>query len=262
MLTLTSDWQVPPQPLELEHDQVHVWRADLDLPAPAVEVARQTLAPEELERAGRFRCEVDRNRYVLAHGLLRTIVGAYVGVEPRELHFCPGPHGKPYLTGPWNSDRIGFNLAHSAGLALYAVARGREVGIDLERVRADLDTGVLAEQFLSLREASSLRNLPESEQLEAFFRCWTRKEAYLKASGAGLAMSLDQFDVSLEPGEPAALLSVQADPLEACRWSLEHLEPGHGFVGALAVEGQGWHLRCGQWAADWPGGDGQGATND
>jgi 4'-phosphopantetheinyl transferase len=121
------------------------------------------------------------------------------------------------------------------------------VGIDLERIRFDLAVAEIAERFFSRREVAMLRTLPTELQRQAFFRCWTRKEAYIKARGEGLSLLLDQFDVSLAPGEPAAILGTQRDPSEASRWSLQKLTPAPGYVAALAVEGHGWRLTCWQW---------------
>jgi 4'-phosphopantetheinyl transferase len=132
-------------------------------------------------------------------------------------------------------------------VALYAVARGREVGIDLEFIRRDLEVEQIAERFFSRRETATLRALPTDLRKYAFFLCWTRKEAYIKARGEGLSLPLDQFDVSLIPGEPAALLSAQPDSDEALRWSLQELTLASGYVAALAVEGRGWSLSCWQW---------------
>jgi 4'-phosphopantetheinyl transferase len=144
---------------------------------------------------------------------------------------------------------LSFNLTHSHQLALYAVTRRREIGVDLEYVRADFADEQIAERFFSPREVAALRTVPENLLKEAFFHCWTRKEAYVKAKGEGLSIPLDQFDVSLAPGEPALLLSTRDDPQEADRWSLQALFPGSGYVAALAVEGRTWRLKCWQWLA-------------
>ncbi len=138
-------------------------------------------------------------------------------------------------------------MSHSHGVALYAVTRDREVGIDLEFIRRDLEVEQIAERFFSRRETATLRALPTALREYAFFLCWTRKEAYIKARGEGLSLPLDQFDVSLIPGEPAALLSTQPDSDEALRWSLQELTLASGYVAALAVEGRGWSLSCWQW---------------
>jgi 4'-phosphopantetheinyl transferase len=121
------------------------------------------------------------------------------------------------------------------------------VGIDLEYIRSDLAVEQIAERFFSRREIATLRALPIDLRTYAFFLCWTRKEAYIKARGEGLSLPLDQFDVSLIPGEPAALLNTQRDLYEVSRWSLQELTPAPGYAAALAVEGHGWHLACWQW---------------
>jgi len=207
----------------------------------------RTLTLDERARARRFRFPRDRDRFIVARGVLRAILGRYLGVDPGRLRFRYSPYGKPALAGPFEDEGIRFNLAHSQGIALYAVSRGREVGIDVEYVRADLADERIAERFFSPREVATLRAVPAEQRREAFFHCWTRKEAYVKARGEGLSLPLDQFDVSLAPGEPAALLSTPGDPPEVTRWSLQALNPGPGYVAALAVEGNGWRLRCWQW---------------
>jgi 4'-phosphopantetheinyl transferase len=148
---------------------------------------------------------------------------------------------------PPGQEPIHFNLSHSHRLALLAVARDREVGVDIEYLRVDVATEPLAEHFFSPQEVAALRALPDGLQAEAFFAAWTRKEAYIKARGRGLTSPLDQFAVSLSPGEPAKLLWVQGDDQEASRWSLRRLDPGPGYAGALAAESDDWALAFWQW---------------
>jgi 4'-phosphopantetheinyl transferase len=229
------------------NDGVHVWRACLDLPDSGVETLRRTLAVDELGRAKRYRFERDRRRFIVARGLLRAILAGYTGVEPGQLRFRYGPRGKPRLVGEIGGRALCFNVAHAHELALFAVARGREIGVDVEYVREDFAGIEIAERFFSPREVVTLRQLPAEARTKAFFNCWTRKEAYIKARGDGLSLPLDRFDVSLAPDEPAALLSIAWDPEEASRWSLMELAPGPGYVGAVAVEGRGWQLRCWHW---------------
>jgi 4'-phosphopantetheinyl transferase len=205
------------------------------------------LAADEQARAERFYFERDREHFIVARGVLRAILAGYLNRVPECLSFCYSSHGKPALAGESDEDAIRFSVSHSHGVALYAVTRGREVGIDLEHIRSDLAVAEIAERFFSRREVEMLRTLPTEDQRQAFFRCWTRKEAYIKARGEGLSLPLDQFDVSLAPGEPAAVLGTQRDPSEASRWSLQELTPGPGYVAALAVEGHGWRLACWQW---------------
>ena len=228
-------------------DEVHVWRAALDQTSSQIQRFLHNLAADEQARAGRFYFERDRERFIVARGVLRAILGGYLNRAPEGLSFCYSSHGKPALTGESGGDEIRFNVAHSQEVALYAVTRGRQLGIDVERIRFDLSVAEIAERFFSPREVATLRALPAELQRQAFFLCWTRKEAYIKARGQGLSLPLDQFDVSLAPGEPAAVLASQQDPSDASRWSLQELTPAAGYVAALAVEGHGWRLTCWQW---------------
>lgn len=230
-------------------DVVHVWRASLDVAPSSLEALATTLSPDESARAARFARPMDRDRYVAARGILRDVLGRYMGRPAAAVRIRYGPHGKPELERESDAPRLQFNLSHAAGLALFAVADSRRVGVDVERVDPALAKERIPEQFFSPREVTALRALPAALQPEAFFTCWTRKEAYVKARGAGLSLRLDQFDVALAPGEPAALLRTDDDPLEAARWSLWALTPGPGYVGALAVEGSGASLELREWEA-------------
>jgi 4'-phosphopantetheinyl transferase len=240
-------WRSRPEVLVLGGDEIHVWRATLDQTPTQIQSFLHNLAADEQARAERFYFEKDREHFIVARGVLRAILGCYLNRVPEGLSFCYSSHGKPALARESDGYAIRFSVSHSHGVALYAVTRGREVGIDVERIRSDLEVAEVAERFFSRREVAMLRTLPTEVQREAFFRCWTRKEAYIKARGEGLSLPLDQFDVSLAPGEPAAVLGTQRDPSEASRWSLQELTPGPGYVAALAVEGHGWHLTCWQW---------------
>ena len=240
-------WSFPPETIILGSDEVHVWRVSLVEPPSQIESFLHTLAADEQTRAERFYFQRDRERFIIAHGVLRAVLGLYLNRAPECLSFCYRSHGKPALTRESGEDAIRFNMSHSHGVALYAVARGREVGIDLEFIRRDLEVEQIAERFFSRREIATLRALPIDLRKYAFFLCWTRKEAYIKARGEGLSSPLDQFDVSLIPGEPAALQSTRPDSAEALRWSLQELTLASGYVAALAVEGRGCSLSCWQW---------------
>lgn len=248
-MTTTAErlWPPPPADLSLAGNEIHLWQASLDLPALPVQNLRQTLAADELGRAKRFHFQKDRERFIVTRGVLRAILSRYLHIAPQQLRFTYSPYGKPALAHETGGDTLCFNLSHSHDLALYAITRNRQVGIDLEYLRALPDMEQVAQRFFSAQENSVLDTLPQNQRLEAFFNCWTRKEAYIKARGEGLSFRLDQFDVSLMPGEPAALLTVRGDSCEAARWSLQELEPAPGYVAALAVEGHGWHLHCWQW---------------
>jgi len=206
------------------------------------------LSPDERERAERLRFAKHRHRFVVGRGLLRIILGQMLGLRPEEVCFRYSPRGKPELNEEAGADSLRFNLAHSQGLALYALTHERRVGVDLERVRSDIDAASIAATFFSTREADALRALARDPQSVAFFRAWTLKEAYLKARGDGLALPLDRLDISPLLGKSAAAVYVQRTPQETTRWSLQTLSPGPGYAAALAVEGTGWQLTCMDWA--------------
>ena len=222
--------------LELSSDEVHVWQAFLDREESQLNELAQTLSENELLKAMRFYFQKDKRRFVVTHGILRNILGRYLNVEPNRLKFSYGRHGKPTLTGVTDGHSLCFNISHSHSLALFAFAWGRKIGVDVEYVRSMPDAEEIADRFFSSRENAVFRTVPAGKKLEAFFNCWTRKEAFLKAIGDGLTRSLDSFEVSLFPGKPARLLCVGGDPLEASRWRLRALTPAHGYVGAFVVE--------------------------
>ena len=224
---------------------MHVWCASLDLGIDRLAVLQATLAPEEWARAGRFQCEAHRRRFVAGRGLLRRLLGTHLGVAPAEVRFSYAGAGKPALV---DAPELEFNLSHAQDLALYAVSRGRALGVDLERVRPEIRHERIASRFLSAREQADLADLPAAERLWAFYDCWTRKEAYLKARGDGLALGLGRFSVSLRPGEPAALLEAAEGPQECARWRLEALDPAPGYAAAVCAAGQDWTVRCWRWA--------------
>jgi 4'-phosphopantetheinyl transferase len=232
----------------LRANEVHVWRAALEQPASRVQRLVRTLSGDETARAGRFRFERDREHFIVARAVLRALLGRYLGIGPASVVLCYGRHGKPALADECAADGLRFNVSHSDGLGLFAFTRGREVGIDLEHIRRDMVGWEIAERFFSRLEIAMLRRIPADRQTEAFFSCWTRKEAYVKARGEGLSFPLDQFDVSVAPGQPAALLGVRGDSHEVSKWSLQDLSPGLGYGAALAVEGRAWRLERWQWA--------------
>jgi len=241
-------WQPASHPPSLTTDEVHVWRIALEVSNPFLLRLREILADDERRRADRFHFEKDRRHFTAARGVMRILLAEYLALRPEEVRFAYSNYGKPRLA---HESNLRFNLTHSHGLALLAVTRGREIGVDVERLREmERDGELLAERFFSPREAAALRSLPARLRREAFFRCWTSKEAYIKAHGMGLSLPLDQFDVSLHPDEPAALLATQHDPPEAQRWSLRNLSPGEGYVATVAVEGHVWRLWCGDWVME------------
>lgn len=226
--------------LALDVMEVHLWQAALD--GRPVDIFESFLSPDELTRANRFHFIKDRNHFVVARGLLRNLLAAYLGVNCAELRFSYGAQGKPFLLLD-SQTQINFNVSHSHGRAAFAFSRGRELGVDLEYVKDDFDAGLVAKRFFSRAEVLSLRTVRADLRNQAFFNCWTRKEAYIKARGEGLSMPLDQFDVTLRPDEPAALLNNYREEREVSRWSMQSIPAPAGHAGALVVEGHDWQLK-------------------
>jgi len=225
---------------------VHLWHADLDVAEAELERLRDTLCAAERRRSERFRFERHRRRFVTARGFLRDVLARYLGVTPDSLTFDYGPHGKPSLARPADTGRR-FNLSHSGTAAVLAVALGRDVGVDIERINPQTECMRLAQRFFAEDEVAVLAALPPPAQPSAFFEGWTRKEAYIKALGCGLTLPLRAFSVGLGPGQPACLLRVESDARERRRWGMADVDVGAGFKAALVAAGRGWSLRCWQW---------------
>lgn len=239
-----QSWPLGPERPALTTDEAHVWRAALDVDDEARGQLFDTLSSDERDRAARFHFKKDRHHFVAARGRLRAILGRYLNAEPARLSFTYDYYGKPSLAGEWADATLRFNVSHSRAVALYALTEGRAVGVDVESVREEFAGLDIAERFFSRREVEALREVAPEERASAFFDCWTRKEAYIKALGEGLSHPLHLFTVSLTPGRPAALLSTDTDAAEAARWSLLELHPGEGYRAALAVRGRVQTLRC------------------
>jgi 4'-phosphopantetheinyl transferase len=195
----------------------------------------------------RFRFDVDRNRFIAGRGLLRSILSQYLNTKPGGLEFVYGANGKPSLSDKTADPGIRFNLAHSENLALMAVVRGRDLGVDVERIRPIPDVEQLVARFFSPGENAAFRALPEDQRLVAFFNLWTRKEAWLKATGEGISQSLRLVEVSFLPGEPARLINIEGIQDEAARWHLLDLKPAVDFAAALACRSGETEVNCWRW---------------
>lgn len=217
----------------LEAAEVHVWAVPLH---GAHEPFQALLSAAEQAKAERLRFADHRRRLTIWHGALRAILGGYAGREPRALEFTFGPRGKPYLLGA----PLQFNLSHSAQLALVAVGRN-ELGVDCEKVRHLENLDDIARRHFSAVEFAALSALAEPERLRGFYRCWTRKEAFIKAIGAGLSLPLDTFDVTI--GEPAAFLAFRDGQEDPERWTLADVSPGPDYIAALAARERGFRVR-------------------
>jgi 4'-phosphopantetheinyl transferase len=234
-----DNWTPPPDSLNLESHHVDVWRLSLNLLADSVKLTESTLSADETERAARFHFEVDKKRFLVTHNALRKILGRYLHRDPAELKFSLNQYGKPALI----NSALEFNLSHSGDFALIAVTQGRKIGVDVERIRQGISSHVIAQQYFSKAEVAELQSLPIEQRESAFFTCWTRKEAYIKAQGLGLALPLESFDVSLTPGQPAILRATRPDEKESACWTLLSLDVVSNYAGALAVEGNAFDFR-------------------
>ena len=240
-MTEPAQWAVPPAHLTLADDALHVWRASLPLAPQRLQALRQTLSPDEIERAERFRFPVHREHFIAARGQLRAIVSRYLGIEPAQIPFRYSDHRKPSLAVDTN---IQFNLSHSRDLVLYAFTRNRELGVDIEWINAEFASDDVARHYFSPNEYAQLNALPEAIRHEVFFTIWTRKEAYIKAHGAGLSLPLHDFDVTVQPGEAPQLLASRIDPQEVQRWSMAELHPHPEYKATVMAERQDWQLHC------------------
>jgi 4'-phosphopantetheinyl transferase len=224
----------------LDRANVHVWAAALGEIDPGM---AGVLAADERERAARFRFAADRERYTRSHAWMRVLLGAYLRRDPRAIVLSISPFGKPLAVSRGEDERLEFNLSHSGDVALLAVGADRPVGVDVEEIRADRVSEDVARRFFSRVEVDDLLRLSAADQAEAFFRCWTRKEAYVKARGEGLSRRLDRFAVSLGRGEAPELRPCGEGEEDAILWSLKSLAPRPGYEGAVAAEGKDWTLR-------------------
>jgi 4'-phosphopantetheinyl transferase len=240
-------WRRALHPPRLGPGDVDVWRAEIGLAADRLAVLDSLLTEDERQKACAFRLAADRVRFVVGRGVLRTVLGDYLGEPPAALGFVSGEHGKPALVRSPAEPGLQFNVSHSEGLVLVAVADGVDVGVDVQWVRPDFDWERIAARFFSSGEVAALRALPGELARDAFFACWTHKEAYVKARGEGLQRSFDRFTVLVTPGVPAVALRADDDPAVAARWSLHTLEVGEGYAAALAVGSPDRRVRCWQW---------------
>ncbi|BAZ03959.1 4'-phosphopantetheinyl transferase HetI [Calothrix sp. NIES-3974] len=234
-----SAWLPAPKEMTILPDEIHIWRIDLDQSESTLKHFATILSADELSRADRFYFQQHRQRFTAGRGILRTILSQYLNVTPGEVEFSYEEFGKPVLSEKFSDRKIWFNLSHCQGLALLAVCQNRPIGIDLEYVRPVSDVLSLAQQFFSTNEYAVMRSLSPYQKQEIFFRYWTCKEAYLKATGAGISQ-LQKIEVSINGNEPAKLLSVSD-------WSLLELVPEHNTVAAIAVPGKISSIKCWQY---------------
>jgi 4'-phosphopantetheinyl transferase len=238
-----SDFQIA-NALALPEDEVQLWRVDLEAIRGEEKRWRSFLSADERIRADRFHFERDRQLFIASRALLRIILAAYLAGDPHDLTFEYSQKQKPSLASASGGGDLMFNISHSGDIALFAFTHGREIGIDVEKIRRDFDLEAIARRFFSANEQAQLAALPNESRPEAFFRCWTRKEAYMKATGDGLSLPLHQFDVSIAESASNALLATRPDGAEAARWSLRDVQSPSGYAAALCVRGHDWKLKA------------------
>ncbi|MGA8152014.1 MAG: 4'-phosphopantetheinyl transferase superfamily protein [Terriglobales bacterium] len=222
----------------LADDEVHVWHFSLDLPEQAVDPLLAILDAGERDRAARFKIPAPRNQYIASHAFLRAVLGRYLQIDPTGIRFRTSTKGKPELT----EGHLRFNLSHTEGTAVVAISRRWTVGVDVEKVRENLEPLELADRFFSRQEAEWIRSQPDARRIPAFFACWTAKEAYIKACGGGLSIPLAGFCVIPYAGQPELNLDVYGKPEDSARWSIWQLDLDASLRSALAVEGEGRDL--------------------
>ncbi len=236
-------WLPPPPQLQIQGSEIHLWRVSLNQPIVSVNSLARLLSPDEQQRADRFRRAEDRQHFIVGRAMLRQILGQYLAIAPDALQFGYEPRGKPFLA---HAPDLRFNLSHSHGLALYAIGRIGRIGVDLECLSRTLsEVEPLAQRFFSASEYKSLMASPVDQRRSAFLRLWTCKEAVLKATGTGLS-ELEQIEIP-QSAAPQFQMTTGAGKTIA-QWSVLHLTPDLDYVGALAIEGEGWKLCC--WQAD------------
>ncbi|MGB6976190.1 MAG: 4'-phosphopantetheinyl transferase superfamily protein [Gammaproteobacteria bacterium] len=239
-------WERPPITPDLTENKVVVWCADLDLAPEKIDQLTKTLSADEQQRADRFVASRHRQHFTAARGILRQILGHYLQQAPQKLAFAYQEHGKPMLSDEFKG-RLFFNLAHSQEIALYALCLNKELGVDIEQTARNVPGQQIAQRFFSEMEYETFMRLPIEEQPIAFFNCWTRKEAFIKAIGAGLSYSLRRFEVNYLPRQPAKLNRIDGDEQIAAQWALFDLQPAEGYVGALALTKPVTELVCYRW---------------
>ena len=247
MTTVKIDWTEPPANWSPPADQVDVWAASLSQSTNLLSSRKSVLSTDELTRAERFRFDQDRNRFVAGRGLLRVILGRYLGLKPGVLSFTYRLRGKPALAEQCGGRRLHFNVTHSDDLILVAVSTICDVGIDVEQIRPLSDADDIAARYFTSGESAGLRELPAAQKPRAFFNLWTRKEAWLKATAEGISDSLNRVEVSFLPGEPARLIRLFGSCEAVQEWSLCELTPASGYIGALAAPVKQVPINCWRW---------------
>ncbi len=235
-------WVTPPTDRTLHDDEVHVWLASYKMFHAQLPELHNLLAIDEAKKSAQFYFEKDRERFIVTHGLLRKLLAGYTNTPPAQLNFQYNIYGKPALASSVQKKLLDFNLSHTQDLIVYAFTSIRAIGIDIEYRRTDIEYEQLARRYFSPFEHAELRRLPLPLRQQAFFDCWTRKEAYIKARGMGLSLALDSFDVTVQLDAPVKLLASRESAQEATRWRFAPLPMSSDYAGTVVAEGQDWQV--------------------
>lgn len=241
MVTL---WNKAPADLRLSNEFVDVWRTRLDLSIDTVNNYLATLSKDERARADRFKARSKRKEFIITRGLLRKTLAQTLDIDPSSLEFDYAEHDKPFLPAATLGVPISFNVSHSHNQALVALTLDRAIGIDIEKIRQDVSFEKLAARFFSKQESQALEKLDKNTLPKAFFACWTRKEAFVKALGDGISFGLSEFSVSVDPYETNVSLLTHWNTGESSNWSIVNIKADEYYIGALAIDGSRFTLRC------------------
>ena len=243
-MVIEPAWTNSPRKLLLDRSEVHVWKIDLDAGPDTPATLLELLSEQERGQARRFHHMRDRSGYVISHGMLRMLLGGYLDVHPGTIDVAVTADGKPYLLPLPGRPSVSFNLSHSGGLAVIAIAASPEIGIDIECLDSDFPIADAACQVLTDTEFEALASLPEQLRIPAFYRFWTMKEAYLKGVGTGITREMNSLEITAFPGKPAYRCGAADVPKGAGDWILFELPPIPGYAGALAVRTGPSAVRC------------------
>ena len=245
-----GSWNTPSKQMYLSPNEVHIWKVELTPPELQLPVLQNLLSPDEHERAQRIRFHQQQQAFITSRGILRFLISRYLQTGAQSLEFSQGPHGKPFLLRPCPNPSLFFNISHSHQLALYAFSLNREVGIDLEYKHRKIDYPPLVTRICSDQEKAVMSSLEPTEQKNTLLACWTRKEAYLKATGKGITVSLHSITVSLPPSSPISLLRVDGDEQETTRWTMHEIQANLDYTAALVAAGNDWQPTYWNWSWD------------